>query len=64
MTKALSEADKSGVAHFDGIGDAHLDKLNPFTFAGIIPGKTFVGYTHVNTVIMFYQSDIGKPFSP
>lgn len=41
LTEELPEDDKSGIARFDGIGDVHLDKLNPFTLAGIIPGKVF-----------------------
>lgn len=39
MTEALSEDDKSGSAHFDGIGDVFLERLNCYTLAGIIPGR-------------------------
>ena len=41
LTEELPEDDKSGIAHFGGIGDVHLDKVNPFTLAGIIPGTVF-----------------------
>ncbi|KAJ7383806.1 hypothetical protein OS493_025677 [Desmophyllum pertusum] len=39
LTAELSEDDKSGIAHFGGIGDAPLEKLNPYTLCGIIPGS-------------------------
>lgn len=39
LTEELSEDDKSGIAHFDGIGDVFLERLNCYTLAGTIPGK-------------------------
>ena len=39
LTEELSEADKSGIAHFDGIGDVCLERLNCHTLAGTIPGR-------------------------
>ena len=42
LTEELPEDDTSGVAHFDGVGDVFLDKMNPYTFSGIIPGELFV----------------------
>ncbi|KAJ7383810.1 hypothetical protein OS493_025681 [Desmophyllum pertusum] len=37
LIEELSEDDKSGIAHFGGVGDVHLEKLNAFTLRGIIP---------------------------
>ncbi|XP_078354091.1 uncharacterized protein LOC144638729 isoform X2 [Oculina patagonica] len=39
LTEELPEDDKSVIAHFDGIGDVHLEKLNPFTLTRIIPAN-------------------------
>ena len=39
LTEELSEDENSGIAHFDGIGDVYLDRLNCYTLAGTIPGR-------------------------
>ena len=39
LTEQLSEDVKSGIAHFDGIGDVQLERLNCYTLAGTIPGR-------------------------
>ena len=39
LTEQLSEDDKSGIAHFDGIGDVSWERLNCYTLAGTIPGR-------------------------
>lgn len=42
LTEELSEDDQSGIAHFFGIGDVHLEKFNDFTLHGIIPSKFYL----------------------
>ena len=42
LTEALLESDTRGVAHFDGVGDVFLEKTNPYTFSGFVPGQFIV----------------------
>ena len=42
LKEALLESDTKGVAHFERVGDASLEKTNPHTFSGFIPGKLIV----------------------
>ena len=39
LTEALLESDTRGVAHFDGVSGVVLEKTNPYTFSGFVPGK-------------------------
>ena len=56
LTEELSEDDKSGFAHFEGIGDVCLERLNcNYTLAGILPGKFKVQLTpHFFSFIEIY----------
>ena len=38
LTEALPDEVSKGVAHFEGVS-VTVDKLNPFTLSGIVPGK-------------------------
>ena len=38
LTEALPDEVSKGVAHFEGV-PVTVDKLNPFTLSGIVPGK-------------------------
>ena len=40
LNKELPKDVKSGMAHFDGVGDVSLDTLNRCTFTGTTPGKS------------------------
>ena len=42
LKEALLESDTKGVAHFERVGDASLEKTSPHTFSGFIPGKLIV----------------------
>lgn len=42
LKEALLESDTKGVARFEKVGDASLEKTNPHTFSGFIPGKLIV----------------------
>ena len=39
LTEELPDEVKSGVAHFQGVADVRVQKLNPFTLSGIVPRK-------------------------
>ena len=38
LTEELPDKVKKGVAHFEGV-PVTVDKINPFTLSGIVPGK-------------------------
>ena len=38
LTEALPDEVTEGVAHFEGVS-VTVDKINPFTLSGIVPGK-------------------------
>ena len=38
LTEALPDEVTEGVAHFEGV-PVTVDKINPFTLSGIVPGK-------------------------
>ena len=38
LTEALPDEVSKGIAHFEGV-PVTVDKLNPFTLSGIVPGK-------------------------
>ena len=42
LKEALLESDTKGVARFEKVGDASLEKTNPHPFSGFIPGKLIV----------------------
>ena len=42
LKEALLESDTKGVAYFERVGDASLEKTSPHTFSGFIPGKLIV----------------------
>ena len=39
LTEALPDEVSKGVAHFEEGVSVTVDKLNPFTLSGIVPGK-------------------------
>ena len=42
LEKALPDKDKTGVAYFFEIGEVLLERINSYTFSGLVPGKSIV----------------------
>ena len=59
LTEELSKDDKSGIAHFDGIGHVWLKMLNCHTLTGTIPGRFTVRLTKLLTNC--FQSSLEIP---